>query len=245
VNSIEVPRLDSGTQLASDSGNRAQSYELIEFPIPTYRLLGGKDQLTDAEAQTYASWMSEEEPGRLSYIGDFFRSCGAPIADLPVSPEHLPELSRWLNRWFPIAFQPWKGEDSASHWWVGERGKPKGYWFPGHEGYSSRGNWFEVSVSHDLAFLIANSAREMIPGLRWQVSTLELTPSNPSDPRFHLPMLNAERWNVIPTLEAHSILRRSLAVPTEENAGRVAFQQMNALSSVLDRLTSGVPSTTA
>jgi hypothetical protein len=234
---IVVPRLgpsdDAGEEGWVERGTG--EYRLISFPFEPYRLMGGKNQPDAQEAENLRAWMEAEEAGRARLALQTLCDCGAPISHLPLATADYLALTPWINAWFPTSMARWRGEPRESHWWVDHHGHVQGYWFPGSDGYSSEANWFEVSVAHDLTFLVAQTVRTVLPDLEWRVSPIRLTPDNPSDTRYHLPILHPAPPLLVPTLESLNILRRSLS-----NDPRGEEDRQNALSILVHRLVSGM-----
>jgi hypothetical protein len=239
-----MTRLEVPVVIERDHGcevlERTETYELIDLPFESYRLLGGKDQLDEVEAQTYVEWMIETEELRSAYAMGVFLACGARKSSSQEWISVNLDLSSWLMYWFPVTFAPWRGEPYQGHWWLNHQGIPMGPWFPDGiygEVYSPMANWLEVSLAHDIAFIVAEAARRVDPNLQWQVSTIALPESEGSEPDYHLPMLNSRRPGVIPTKEVFGVLQRTLRVPQDANtANRLDEEKRAALSKVYLRL---------
>jgi HEAT repeats len=158
--SVRAPRLAGSGQAERD----ALDYPLFKFPWEPW----AQGTETQSLAMQYAVWLNEIGPARLAAFRSLLERAGAPMPAARQEPADLAALGCWFQEWFglvaiPFARQGFIEVDSTDRLgsaWV----RPS----PHSQGYSRTLDALIGSLAHDLALVVADSARRNQAHRTWQ-----------------------------------------------------------------------------
>jgi hypothetical protein len=158
-----IPIFSEAVGVASES----IEYEALEFPISLEALVVDRRGRSDAEGVAYLEWVKATEPVRTPYAVKVLRGAGAPLPNQVDHPDDLNGTGQWIRRWWPIVLENWKGVC----WGNSGFGTPVYLVSPGKMQTCDEMRHLELSVSHDLGFVLASWARKLRPDLEWSLVT--------------------------------------------------------------------------
>ena len=158
--SVRVPRLEASGEAEPD----ALDYPLLRFPWEPW----SQGTQTQSLARQYADWLNEIGAARLAEFRSMLEQAGAPMPTAGLEPGDLTALGSWFQEWFRLVAIPFVEQgfidvdstDRLGSAWVRSR--------PRSQGYSRSLDALIGSLAHDLALVIADSARRDRPDLTWQ-----------------------------------------------------------------------------
>ncbi|MGN6681263.1 MAG: HEAT repeat domain-containing protein [Streptosporangiaceae bacterium] len=162
ASSVRVPRILAPDDVEAD----ALEYRLLQFPWEPW----SQGTNTQALARQYADWLNEVGTERLAEFRTLLLQAGAPVPVHPEQPCDLASLGAWIQHWFALVGEPYvtqgfieRQPSSRLGWaWAGMH--------PGSQRYSRSLDAVVGSLAHDLALMVAETARTERPDIAWQLA---------------------------------------------------------------------------
>jgi hypothetical protein len=197
---LNLPANDSRAE--SDATNRTVAYDLLIPPIGFISLLDPHSSLiSETRGLEYLEWVRNVEPIRFPYARSVFLDAGMPSDGAWIGTrDQLLALDKWMVEWTSALFMV-------------EPIGPVTVLPSDNPTMADAPLWCQVmaSVAHDLAFLLVDAARQVVPDLSWYLS-LQKDRRIPGLPggysRYYRPAVHPGLPGVLPITEALRVLHR-------------------------------------